>query len=51
MDMYLIYTGITRSSTNILQTINVDNSVPLLEDVVNLEKSKLYIILLLISLF
>jgi galactokinase/mevalonate kinase-like predicted kinase len=39
MDMYLIYTGITRSSTNILQTINIDNSVPLLEDVINLEKS------------
>jgi galactokinase/mevalonate kinase-like predicted kinase len=37
--MYLIYTGITRSSTNILQTINIDNSVPLLEDVVNLEKA------------
>jgi len=39
MDMYLIYTGITRSSTNILQTINIDKSVPLLEDVVNLEKA------------
>lgn len=39
MDMYLIYTGITRNSTNILQTINIDNSVPLLEDVVNLERS------------
>ena len=39
MDMYLIYTGITRSSTNILQTINIDNSVPLLEDVFNLEKA------------
>lgn len=39
MDMYLIYTGITRSSTDILQTINVDNSLPLLDDVINLEKS------------
>ena len=35
--MYLIYTGITRSSTDILKTINVDNSLLLLEDVELLE--------------
>lgn len=39
MDMYLLYTGITRSSTSILQTINIDNSVPLLKDVTSLEHS------------
>ena len=39
MDMYLLYTGITRDSTNILQTININNSVPLLKDVLKLEKA------------
>ena len=37
MDMYLVYTGVTRSSTNILETLNVDNSLPLLDDVDSLE--------------
>jgi len=37
MDMYLIYTGVTRSSTNILESLNIDNSLPLLEDVNMLE--------------
>jgi len=37
MDMYLLYTGITRSSTNILSSINIDSSLPLLKDVEELE--------------
>jgi D-glycero-alpha-D-manno-heptose-7-phosphate kinase len=36
-DMYLIYTGIIRNSTNILESIDIDKSVVLLEDVRELE--------------
>ena len=39
MDMFLIYTGVTRKSTNILETLNIDNSLPLLGDVIQLEKA------------
>jgi len=39
MDMYLIHTGISRNSTDVLKTINIDNSLPLIDDVINLEKS------------
>jgi D-glycero-alpha-D-manno-heptose-7-phosphate kinase len=39
MDMYLIYTGVTRSSTNILESLNIDNSLALLDDVDDLEKA------------
>lgn len=39
MDMYLIYTGVTRKSTNILETLNVDNSLILLDDVRMLENA------------
>ena len=39
MDMYLIFTGLYRSSTNILETIDIDKSLMLLDDVKNLEKS------------
>jgi D-glycero-alpha-D-manno-heptose-7-phosphate kinase len=39
MDMYLIYTGLTRKSTNILDSIDIDKSLPLLNDVDELEKS------------
>ena len=38
-DTYLYYTRITRESTNILKTINVDNSLPLIEEVNRLKKS------------
>jgi len=37
MDMYLIYTGVLRSSTDILKSIDVTKSVTLLEDVKDLE--------------
>jgi D-glycero-alpha-D-manno-heptose-7-phosphate kinase len=37
MDMYLVYTGITRSSTTVLESLNVDKSVTLLNDVNDLE--------------
>lgn len=37
MDMYLIFTGIKRKSTDILQSINIDNSLILLDDVRDLE--------------
>jgi D-glycero-alpha-D-manno-heptose-7-phosphate kinase len=39
MDMYLIYTGVSRSSTEVLKTINIDKSIPLLDDVITLENS------------
>lgn len=39
MDMYLIYTGVIRSSTQILETLSIDKSLPLLEDVKNLEEA------------
>jgi D-glycero-alpha-D-manno-heptose-7-phosphate kinase len=38
-DMYLINTGIKRSSTTVLQTVNVDKSLPLLALVDDLEKA------------
>jgi D-glycero-alpha-D-manno-heptose-7-phosphate kinase len=37
MNCYLIYTGILRSSTEILENINIDKSIPLLKDVDDLE--------------
>ena len=39
MDMYLIFTGLYRSSTKILETIDIDKSLLLLDDVKKLEKS------------
>lgn len=39
LDCYLIHTGILRNSTKILETMDIDKSVPLLQDVVDLEKS------------
>ena len=39
MNIYLFYTGISRSSTNVLKSINVEKSLPLLDDVKDLEKS------------
>jgi D-glycero-alpha-D-manno-heptose-7-phosphate kinase len=35
-DIYLYYTGVIRESTNILKTLDVDKSLPLLEEVKNL---------------
>jgi D-glycero-alpha-D-manno-heptose-7-phosphate kinase len=37
LDMYIVYTGVSRSSTKILQTINTEACVPLLKDVEDLE--------------
>lgn len=37
MDIYLLYTGVLRNSTKVLETLNVDKSLPLLEDVNDLE--------------
>jgi D-glycero-alpha-D-manno-heptose-7-phosphate kinase len=37
MDVYLIYTGLIRNSTSILETIDIDKSLPLLQDVKDLE--------------
>lgn len=39
MDIYLIYTGVLRNSTQILQSIDIDKSFLLLDDVLNLEES------------
>jgi D-glycero-alpha-D-manno-heptose-7-phosphate kinase len=39
MDYFLIPTGVVRSSTSILETIDVDKSVSLLQDVIDLENS------------
>lgn len=39
MSMYLIFTGLYRNSTNILETIDIDKSYLLLDDVKNLEMS------------
>lgn len=39
MSMYLIFTGLYRNSTNVLETIDIDKSYLLLEDVKNLEMS------------
>lgn len=39
MDCYLIYTGILRNSTEILERVNNDESLPLLQDVNDLEQA------------
>lgn len=38
-DFYLVYTGVKRSSTNILKTIDIDKSFPLLREVDVFEKA------------
>jgi D-glycero-alpha-D-manno-heptose-7-phosphate kinase len=38
-DINLLYTGILRSSTQILESLNIEKSVPLLDDVEDLEKA------------
>lgn len=37
MDIYLLYTGILRNSTTVLESLDISKSLPLLEDVVDLE--------------
>ncbi len=37
LDMYLIYTGVLRSSTTVLESLDIDKSIPLLKDVEDLE--------------
>lgn len=37
MDIYLLYTGVLRNSTTVLETLDIDKSLPLLEDVNDLE--------------
>ena len=39
MDMFLIHTGVSRNSTEVLKSINVANSFPLLKDVSDLGKA------------
>lgn len=39
VDIYLMYTGVLRSSTNVLKTIDIDKSLPLIQDVEDLENS------------
>ena len=39
MDMYLLYTGVLRSSTSVLETLDIYKSNPLLYDVKELEKA------------
>lgn len=39
LDCYLIHTGVLRSSTSILETMDIDKSLPLLKDVTDLEES------------
>jgi D-glycero-alpha-D-manno-heptose-7-phosphate kinase len=39
MSMFLLHTGIMRSSTEVLKSIDINKSVPLLQDVEDLEKS------------
>lgn len=39
MDVYLMYTGVLRSSTSVLKTIDTDKSLPLMQDVEDLENS------------
>lgn len=39
MDIHLLYTGVLRNSTQVLESLNIDKSVPLLEDVIKLEKA------------
>lgn len=38
-DMYLLYTGVVRESTSVLETIDIDKSLILLEDVNELEEA------------
>ena len=37
MDLYLVYTGVLRSSTTVLESVDIDKSIPLLKDVEDLE--------------
>lgn len=37
MDIYLLYTGVLRSSTKILETLDISKSVPMLKDVSDME--------------
>jgi D-glycero-alpha-D-manno-heptose-7-phosphate kinase len=37
LDIYLLYTGVVRNSTTVLESINIDKSIPLLQDVEDLE--------------
>lgn len=39
MDIFLLYTGVHRNSTTVLETLNIDKSVPLLDDVRDLESA------------
>lgn len=39
MDIYLLYTGVLRSSTKILETLDISKSVPMLKDVSDMEHS------------
>lgn len=39
LEMYLIYTGIIRNSTSVLESLIIEKSLPMLEQVVELEKS------------
>jgi len=37
MDLYLVYTGVLRNSTTVLESLDVDKSIPLIKDVEDLE--------------
>lgn len=37
MDMYLVYTGVLRNSTTVLESLEIEKSIPLLKDVEELE--------------
>lgn len=39
LSIYLVYTGVLRNSTTVLESLDIDKSVPLLTDVVDLEDS------------
>lgn len=39
MEIHLLYTGVLRNSTKVLESLNIDKSIPLLSDVQNLEKA------------
>ena len=39
MDIHLLYTGVLRNSTKVLESLDIDKSVPLFKDVENLEKA------------
>lgn len=39
IDTYLLYTGVLRSSTKILETIDISKSVPMLKDVSDMERA------------